>query len=73
MVRRKGKESSAKDKYDETGMRCSPLDNTYQEWKIKKEESLVSKLIAEGVQKYKYDELEMIRSAFYNIYQELWY
>ena len=71
MVRRKGKESSAKDKYDETGMRCSLLDNTYQEWKIKKEESLVSKLIAEGVQKYKYDELEMIRSAFYNIYQEL--
>ena len=52
-------------------MRCSPLDNTYQEWQIKKEESLVSKLIAEEVQQYKYDELEMIRSAFYDIYQEL--
>ena len=52
-------------------MRCSSLDNTYQEWQIKQQESLESKLIAEGVQKYKYDELEMICSAFYNIYQEL--
>lgn len=52
-------------------MRYSLLDNIYQEWQIKKEESLVSKLMAEGMQKYKYDELEMIRSAFNNIFQEL--